>query len=82
MQEISDLSADAPYLPEWFFKHVFVPLVEAKRVQLKGAKWLQAEDDIFYLGGHFEILAYLIQYKEKQLGSMKQALEFVSSELG
>ena len=50
MQEISDLSADAPYLPEWFFKHVFVPLVEAKRVQLKGAKWLQAEDDIFYLG--------------------------------
>ena len=56
--------------------------MEAKRVSLKDVKWLQPDEDIYYLGGHFEMMAYLVFKKDMQLGSMKQALEFMKNEVG
>jgi hypothetical protein len=50
-----------------------MPLVEAKRVNLKDVKWLQDAEDIYSLGGHYQMLAYILKYKEQQLGSIGQA---------
>jgi hypothetical protein len=65
------MCTDAPQLPEWFSRLVLKPLMDAKRVALKDVKWLQVDDDIYNLGGHFELIAYLVYYKDKELGSMK-----------
>lgn len=64
MTEISDLTPDSPQLPEWFLNLVLMPLVAAKRVNLKEVKWLPEADDIYFLGGHFQLLAYMVLYKD------------------
>lgn len=60
VQELSDLCADAPRLPEWFFNLVLKPMLDAKKFELRMIKWMQPEDEIYALGGHFEVFAYLI----------------------
>lgn len=61
---MSDLCSDAPKLPEWLCRLVLKPLLDAKRVTLKDIKWLQEDEDIYSLGGHFELVAYLVYYKD------------------
>lgn len=65
IQELSDLCADAPFAPQWFFRLVMKPMLDSKRFELRMIKWLLPEDEIYCLGGHFELMAYLIKYKEQ-----------------
>ena len=73
VKELSDFTSDCHQLPHWFTNSVLMPLVEAKRVNLKDVKWLQDAEDIYSLGGHYQMLAYMLKYKEQQLGSISQA---------
>lgn len=40
IQVLSDVVADAPMAPKWFFTLVFKPMLEKNRVDLKRVNWL------------------------------------------
>lgn len=58
-------------------------MLDGKRFELRMIKWLQAEDEIYCLGGHFELIAYLIKYKEQQMGiSAEKAIDLLGADIG
>lgn len=82
VQELSDMCSDSPRAPEWFWQLVLKPMLDNKKFELKMIKWLQPDDDIFALGGHFEVFAYLINHKAQAMGSVAKAIDAVRAECG
>ena len=60
VQLISDLTMDAPKLPQVFWKAVMLPLIRAKKLAIDKIQWLE-DDEVYSCGGHFKIMAYLIE---------------------
>merc|ERR1712127_30148 len=79
---LSDLVSDSPKAPEWFWQLVLKPMLDNKKFELKMIRWLQPDDDIFALGGHFEVFAYLINHKATAMGSVAKAIDAVRAECG
>lgn len=83
VQVLSDVVADAPHAPHWFFNLVLKAMLTAGRVDLKRFEWLQPEEDIFAVGGHIQLLAMLIKFKtDANKGDVSKALEALKGELG
>jgi hypothetical protein len=81
MQEISDLSTDVPRLPHIFFHSVMKPLNEKSRLNVKDIVWAcENADDIFAVGGHFQIFAMFLQAKAKATGSEAEAIKWFEGE--
>lgn len=62
MQNLSDSTSDFPGLPLWFARLAICPLLKDGKIKLSQIEWLQPEDDIFSVGGHFELFAYIVDY--------------------
>lgn len=66
IKDISDLAVDCLDLVEWFFNLVLWPMIDSKKLAVKELQWLNDKEDIFTLGGHYELMAQLISHKARQ----------------
>jgi len=81
IQVLSDVVADAPNAPKWFFALVMKPMLEKGRVDLKRLNWLQPEEDIFAVGGHIQLVAQLIKHQSVSAGSSAKAVEALKADM-
>jgi len=84
LQELSDMCSDSPSLPQWFWNLVLKPMLTQSKFEVKQLKWHYAdEEEIFSLGGHFQLLALLIKWTqdERKGGNLQAALDSVKIDL-
>lgn len=81
IQVLSDVVADAPTAPKWFFTLVLKPMLEKGRIDLKRLNWLQPEDDIFAVGGHIQLVAQLVKHQAASASSSAKAVEVLKGDM-
>jgi hypothetical protein len=57
-------------------------LIKSNKVNLNKVKWLQSDDDIYSLSGHFEVFALLLNYKAKEMGGIQKAINALKGDIG
>lgn len=64
MVMLSDVTPDAPHMPNTFFTVMFKPLLEKKMLLTKNMEWCDKDsNEIFATEGHFKLFLYLLQWQ-------------------
>jgi len=77
---LSDITPDAPHMPNSFFTTMVKPLLEKKMLATEKMDWCDKNaDEIFSVEGHFKLFLYLLQWQAGELGSNSKAQDWFKS---
>lgn len=81
MVMLSDVTPDAPHMPNTFFTVMFKPLLEKEMLLTKTMDWCEKDaSEIFATEGHFKLFLYLLQWQQVKTGSAAKAMEWFKNE--
>lgn len=64
LKGICDLESDVPLISKWFTRHVVIPLMERKVIDVKQLAWPLPNDEMYSFDAYFKVAAEIFKHQK------------------